>query len=129
MAAEAAAAAVPRLHPIRVLVLGADRRFLGVARLLLTRAGYAVEATESTRNLHDLVIRSRTNVVIIDASNSVTTAARTIAALRAEAAHVKVVAVADHPEASPLENLRLLPKWTDWPELVREVEGAYAAAG
>lgn len=120
--------AVPRLHPTRVVVVAADRRFLRLAHLLLTRDGFDVETAETTRNLPELIARCRINVAIIDATNSITNAARTIAALRAVAAHVKVVAVAEHPEESTLQSLRLLPKWGDWQTLVHEVDVAHAAS-
>ena len=99
-----------------------------MARLLLTRAGFVVATAETTRHLEALVVSCRINVVIVDATNSVTGAARTIAALGALASPVKVVAVADDPEQSQLENLRLLPKWTDWDEIVNQVEVAYGEA-
>jgi hypothetical protein len=127
MKPDAALAAVPRLHPIRVLVVSRDRRFLRVARVLLMRAGFAVETAESSRNVNELIARCRINVAIIDASGSLTKAARTIGALGALAGHVKAVAVADRPDDSQLENLRLLPKWSHWEDLLSEVELAYAA--
>ena len=120
-------AEVPRLHPVRVGVIAADGRFRRVSRLLLARAGFEVETAETARNVFDLIARCRINVAVIDATNSVTAAARTIAALGAVASQVKVVAVAEHPDESSLENLRLLPKWSHWQELVEEIEDAYAA--
>jgi len=129
MALEHALEPVPRLHAVRVLVLGPDVRFLRVSRVLLSRYGFRVETSESARDIFEVVERLRINVVVVDASHSLTAAARLTAALAALPSPVRVVVVSDRPSDSAHDNLRPLHKWSAFDQLVQEIETAYAATG
>src|SRR6266496_4351381 len=76
---------VKNLKPFRAsLCLGArDEQFLRLAEFLLTRNGFAVETTKKVANAVDLVWRQRLDVVVLDASESLSEAARTAAAIEA----------------------------------------------
>ena len=118
-----------RLRPIRVLLVGRDRRFARVTRLLLERSGCEVDSIESSLNLPDVVRERRINVVLVDASGAITATARSIAALEAQDGHTGIIVVAEHPKSPTLETLPLLPKWGDYENLLAHVEAAYAGAG
>ena len=69
-------------RPIRVLLGTRDDQFLRLAEFLLTRNGFAVGATKKIGDAVDLVWRQRLDVVVLDASESLSEAARTAAAIR-----------------------------------------------
>jgi CheY-like chemotaxis protein len=118
---------VRRLHRIRVLLVASDRRYLHVAALLLTRRGCDVATAETGRDVVALVDRHRSNVLVVDATNSVTAAARTIAAVAAMPVAPHILAVSDSDGGSTLQSLHLLPKWTGLDRLIDNVESAYHA--
>jgi uncharacterized protein len=69
-------------RPIRVLLGTRDEQFLRLAEFLLTRNGFAVETTKKIAAAVDLVWRQRLDVVVLDASDSLSEAARTAAAIK-----------------------------------------------
>jgi len=116
---------VLRLHPVRVLLIGSDRRFLRVTGALLASEGHIVESSERPSELLELVHRLRTEVAVIDASTSLARAARAAASLRALPAPVATVLVADRDRSSSLSGLSVVYKWGGFEELCRKVDEAY----
>ena len=119
---------VRRLHRIRVLVAGHDRRFTSVIAFLLSRSGFDVDRTREPGDVLDLIERRGVDVVILDGTRSLGTAARLVAAVESVHPHVGVVLVAERRSIARPSGLRVLPKWGTFERLVDEVEGAYMAA-
>ena len=115
---------VRRLHPIRVLVVSDDRRFLRMAVTILSQAGCDVAAVESPRRVLDVVERHRSNVVMIDATHRIASVARALAAIQAAPTPIQVVAVAENPATAPLRHLPLIAKWNG-SQLVASVERVF----
>ena len=117
---------VEQLHPIRVLIVARDRRFLRSANVLLSRHGCDVTQLERPSELLDEVRRQRPNVVVLDGSDSLSATAKRVAAL--DGMPMPVAAVVVHETADgnhPLRSLRILPKWGSFDELVTEVHRLY----
>ena len=113
------------LRPLRVLVAARDARFNRVAGFLLARRGFDVEALLRPSAVLDAVARMGTDVVIVDASDSASDAARAVAALEALHPHITVVVVADEPADADGGALRILPKWTSLETLVANLEAMH----
>jgi PleD family two-component response regulator len=120
---------VRSLRPLRVLVAARDARFGRVAGFLLARRGFDVEILHRPSKVLDAVSRTGVDVVIVDASDSVSEAARTVAALEALHPHLTVVVVADDPADADGAALRILPKWTSLETLVLNLEATHLGAG
>jgi len=120
---------VRSLRPLRVLVAARDARFGRVAGFLLARRGFDVEILHRPSKVLDAVSRTGVDVVIVDASDSVSEAARTVAALEALHPHLTVVVVADDPADADGATLRILPKWTSLETLVLNLEATHLGAG
>jgi len=120
---------VRSLRPLRVLVAARDARFGRVAGFLLARRGFDVEILHRPSTVLDAVSRTGVDVVIVDASDSVSEAARTVAALEALHPHLTVVVVADDPADADGATLRILPKWTSLETLVLNLEATHLGAG
>jgi PleD family two-component response regulator len=120
---------VRSLRPLRVLVAARDARFGRVAGFLLARRGFDVEILHRPSKVLDAVSRTGVDVVIVDASDSVSEAARTVAALEALHPHLTVVVVADDPADADGATLRVLPKWTSLETLVLNLEATHLGAG
>lgn len=125
MSALAQNGAVVRLRPIRVLLVGRDRRFLRTAAVLLGRRGCDVVAIERPSDLLDTVEEQRTNVVVLDGSDSISATARAVATLDALPVPVSSLIVYEGVNRDPLRHLRLLPKWGAFEEIAAEVERLY----
>ena len=117
------------LRPLRVLVAARDARFGRVAGFLLARRGFDVEILHRPSTVLDAVSRTGVDVVIVDASDSVSEAARTVAALEALHPHLTVVVVADDPADAGGATLRILPKWTSLETLVLNLEATHLGTG
>src|SRR5919204_5401893 len=109
----AAASAEPASaeRPIRVLIGTRDDRFLRLARFLLTRNDCVVESTKRLANAVDLVERHQTDVVVLDATESLGEAARTVAAMEALHPEVRVLLVCDGGRVRPSSGLKVAEKW------------------
>src|SRR5205085_6580702 len=79
----------------RVLLVASDRRFRTVASVLLTRRGYRVTAHERVADLVALAAREGAEVVVVDATPSLTEVARERARLQALRPPVGIVVVSD----------------------------------
>ncbi len=107
---------------IRILLAARDGRFLRVSGFLLTRDGFAVETTREPREVLELVERHDPNVVVLDGSDSLAVAARTVAAMEARHPNVGVLVVAEDRELPPRSPLHVLPKWGSCDRLAGEVQ-------
>jgi DNA-binding response OmpR family regulator len=124
-APELAASNLRRLHPVRVLLVGRDRRFLRAAGAFLFAEGHVVESSGRPSQVLELVHRLNSDVAVIDASGSLGEAARAAASLRALPTPVAAVLVADAERTSPGTGLSLLSKWGGFEELSARIEEAY----
>jgi uncharacterized membrane protein (UPF0127 family) len=97
--------------PTRVLLGTGDERFLRLARFLLTRNHFEVQATKRIVNAATLVEKGRPHVVVIDASGSLGDAARAVAAIEALHPHVGVVVVCEGEPPRWTTGLRVSEKW------------------
>jgi uncharacterized membrane protein (UPF0127 family) len=107
--------------PTRVLLGTSDDRFLRLARFLLTRNAFDVEATKRLVKTVDLVERHRSDVVVIDATGSVAEAARTVAALEALHPDVAVIVVCDGEAPRWTAGLKVSEKWSALETLTDDV--------
>jgi DNA-binding NtrC family response regulator len=113
---------VRALRPLRVLLAARDRRFLRVAGFLLARHGFVVESTKRPRELLALIEKRCPDVVILDGSDSLGDAARTVGAIEALHPHVTVIVMAEDAAPPASANFRIFPKWTSLEELVMKIE-------
>lgn len=108
---------------LRVLVVASDRRFRAVTSTLLTQRGCVVSVDDGSGRLPEGSAGERAEVVILDATRSLTAAARTAARLESLRPPVGVVAVS----ADPSERLAALPvlaKWDSFDALFGAVQRA-----
>jgi hypothetical protein len=110
------------------LVASRDPRFARVSYFLLQRCGFAVETTSKPSRLLDHLQRWRANVVVLDCSDSLAVAARTVAAIQASTPQIGVVLVDESPEPVSAHGLPVLPKWTAFKDLVEAIESVHAHA-
>ena len=95
----------------RVLLGSGDDRFLRLARFLLTRNQFDVQATKRIVDAAALVDRRKPHVVVIDASESLGDAARAVAAIEALHPNVGVVVVCDGKPPRWTTGLKVTEKW------------------
>ena len=111
--------------PIRVLLVGRDRRFLRTAEVLLRRRGHDVTRIERPSELLERVSRERPDVVVLDGSDSLNATARTVAALDSlPGVHPLVLFEGAGDDA--LGKLRLRPKWGPFDDIVLAIERLHA---
>ena len=109
-------------RPIRVLLGSRDDRFLRLARFLLTRNDFAVESTKRLASAVEYVERHGTDVVVLDASDSLSDAARTVAAIEALNPEVRVLLVCDADRPRPTTGLNVMEKWQALESLPDEIK-------
>jgi DNA-binding response OmpR family regulator len=107
----------------RVLLVTSDRRFRALASTLLSQRGYAVIVSRGDEDVSELAERERADVVLLDATASLTAVARQSARLGLLPTPVGVVAVSGE-SAGSLEALPVLAKWTSFDEVLTSVERA-----
>ena len=122
----AAAAGASPTRPVRVLLATRDDQFLRLAEFLLTRNGFAVESTKKIGEVVDLVWRQQLDVVVLDATDSLSEAARTAAAIEALHPRVGVHIVCDDERPKPTTGLPILEKWEALETLADEIRGSFA---
>ena len=95
------------------MLLGtSDDRFLRLARFLLTRNDFEVEVDEArSSKTVDLVERHEPDVVVIDATDSLGDAARTVAAIEALIRMSRVLVVCDGEPPRWTTGLKVTEKW------------------
>jgi len=119
-------AMVRRLHPLRVLVSGRDRRFVRVTSFLLAQRGYDV-AQSSPKKTLETVERHRSDVVLLETSNVRVIVARQVAALQALPVAPSVLVAFDRDEEDSWQGLSTVQKWTPVETLVEQIEAAARA--
>ena len=117
----------PNTHT-RVLLVATDRRFRAAASALLAQRGCSVSVHDGPGEVRERAARDRAHVVVIDASSSLTAAARTAARLQTLRPAVGVVAVSSDPQEQ-LMALPLLPKWGSFDALFLAVQRARGMSG
>jgi uncharacterized protein len=115
-------------RPIRVLLGTRDEQFLRLADFLLTRNGFAVAATKRLADVVDLVWQQHLDVVVLDASDSLSEAARTAAAIEALHPQVGVLIVCDDERPKPATGLPIMDKWEALETLSDDIRRSYASA-
>ena len=121
-------AAPDSTRPIRVLLGTRDEQFLRLAEFLLTRNGFAVETTKKIASAVDLVWHQRLDVVVLDASDSLSEAARTAAAIEALHPQVGVLIVCDDERPKPATGLPIMEKWEALETLSDDIRRSYSSA-
>ncbi len=112
-----------RPAPGRVLLVTSDRRFRALASTLLSQRGYSVIVSRGDEDVSELAERERADVVLLDATVSLTAVARQSARLGSLATPVGVVAVSGE-SAGSLGALPVFAKWTSFDEVLTAVERA-----
>jgi DNA-binding NtrC family response regulator len=107
----------------RVLLVARDRRFRTVTSALLAQRGCSVSVDDGSEEVPLRAARDRAEVVVLDATSSLTAAAQTAARLQALQPPVGVVAVSGDPHPR-LNALAVLPKWGSFDSLYLAVQGA-----
>jgi uncharacterized membrane protein (UPF0127 family) len=115
-------------RPIRVLLGSRDDRFLRLASFLLTRGDFAVESTKRVPSAVDLVERHGSDFVVLDASDSLSEAARTVAAIEALNPQVGVLLVCDTDRPRPTTGLNVVEKWHALETLADEIKLSHAGS-
>jgi uncharacterized membrane protein (UPF0127 family)/CheY-like chemotaxis protein len=105
----------------RVLLGTQDDRFLRLARFLLTRHQFEVEATKRLPKTVDLVEKNHPDVVVIDATASDADAARTVAAIEALDPYVALMVVCDGEPPRWTAGLKVAEKWEALETLTEDV--------
>jgi DNA-binding NtrC family response regulator len=113
---------VQALHRLHVLVAAQDRRFQRMAGFLLARAGLKVSMLRKGSDVLSAVERNRPDVVILDATGSLSEVARTAAVVEALHAGTTVVLVAEDDHIPEVTNLQVHPKWEAFDELAANLE-------
>lgn len=116
---------VARLRPIRVLLVGRDRRYLRAANAMLRQSACETRSTEKVSAVPSLRARWSPDVVVLDASGAVALTMRLAAAVEAGEPKAAVVVVADKPSAA---RVRALPKWESLKQLPEMVERGYSTS-
>lgn len=107
----------------RVLLAADDRRFRALAATLLSRRGFAVSVCARGSDVSEAARAERAEVVVLDASASLTRAARDAARLAALEPPVGIVAVSTEAH-SGLAALPVIPKWGPFEVLFAAVQRA-----
>jgi uncharacterized membrane protein (UPF0127 family) len=109
---------------LHILVVSADRRFRGVASVLLSGRGCSVTTCESTIGLHKLARRVEPDVVVLDLGARPALGAVLARVRRLHRAGRLIVVAEDPPRRRLAWHDAVLPKWGRFEELYAAVEGA-----
>jgi CheY-like chemotaxis protein len=112
----------------RLLLVASDRRFRAVASALLSQRGYAVTIGDCHADITELAARERSDLVVIDASASLTEAAQDAARLGALQPPVALVAVSSEPQ-DELAAMPVISKWNSFDDLLDAIERALPGSG
>jgi CheY-like chemotaxis protein len=111
--------------PLRVLLVGSDRRFRSVAAALLTQRGYSVAAGERAAESLKLAKLEHADVVVIDAGGHLQAAAREAMRLSGHNPPIGVVIVgedADELAAAAQPGVTMISKWGSFERLYHAIE-------
>jgi PleD family two-component response regulator len=122
---ELAIGKVRPLRPLRVLVAARDARFARVSGFLLARRGFDVETLRVPGRVLDTLARADFDVLILDASESFSEAARLVGTLDALYPYLTVLVVADPAPDDDGSVFRVFPKWTSLETLVLNLESLH----
>lgn len=106
---------------LRIVVSTRDRRFRRVAEFLLTRQGMRAEFERDTDAAVELAERTRPDVVLLDGSRSLASAARGLNRLSVLDPSIRVVVVGDGVVETP-KTLSVLPKWGPFAEILAAIQ-------
>lgn len=106
---------------LRIVVSTRDRRFRRVAEFLLTRQGMRAEFERDTDAAVELAERTRPDVVLLDGSRSLASAARGLNRLSVLDPSIRVVVVGDGVVVTP-KTLSVLPKWGPFAEILAAIQ-------
>lgn len=109
------------------MLVAADRRFRTMALVLLTRRGYSVTVGHPDEDLADLASRYGVEVVVFDATASLTAAARQAGRLNGLIPPVAIVMVSSSPQHR-LVAMPVISKWNSFDALLDAIEQAHRAA-
>ena len=112
----------------RVLLVGQDRRFRAVASALLTGRDYSVAVGDCRDDVSQLASHQGADVVVIDATGSLTVLAHDVARLEALRPRVGVVLVSGEPRAR-IAALPVIAKWSSFDALCEAIEKAHPHDG
>jgi two-component SAPR family response regulator len=112
---------VRALRGVCVLVAAGDVAFVRAATFLLLRRGFAVQSTTRPPEFLAAVEETAPDVVVLDATASVATAARTALAIEGLRPRTRVLFVSDHerPADGPFP---VFAKWSSLEYLVAHIE-------
>jgi len=105
---------------LRILVSTRDRHFRSVVEFLLTRQGMRAEFERDTDAAVELAERTRPDVVLLDGSRSLDSAARGMRRLAVLEPSIRVVVVGDEIVEVP-KTLKVVPKWGPFAEILEAI--------
>jgi CheY-like chemotaxis protein len=114
---------VRRLQPLRVLLVGGDRRYIRVMSFLLSRRGYDVMQTSPERSV-EMAQRDRADVVLLDSGHSRVATGRKVSAFHALPSAPAVLVVVGDGEHERWIGVSTIRKWIPVDALEREIEAA-----
>lgn len=115
---------VHALQPARVVVSGRDKRFVRVASFLLARRGFDVSHATNHDDLLDLTDKQTVDVVVLDATFSLSSSLRTAAALTALHPNLRILLATDRYTSRAGEQYTQIEKWRGLDALPDEVTRA-----
>jgi uncharacterized membrane protein (UPF0127 family) len=107
----------------RVVLITSDRRFRVLAAALLAQRGCSVTSGERMADVAQRAMRDAADVVVLDATASLTAAAREAERVEALEPPVGVVMVAEEPSRGPAAML-VFPKWDSFDVLYNAIDHA-----
>jgi uncharacterized membrane protein (UPF0127 family)/CheY-like chemotaxis protein len=113
---------------VRVLLVASDRRFRAVTAALLTRRGCTVTVGERMATVVELAEQDAADVVVLDAGQLLTAAARVVAQIETLDPPPGVVIVGEESEGA-LSAMPVLPKWGSFEDLYDAIERAGRGRG
>jgi len=123
-------AALPRLHPIRTLVIARDLAFRRRAMTVLGElgwVGFAIAAPDREQDLVGMVSRMRADVVVLDATACAPAVTRIVTDLTERVPRVGVVVVSEEDLPAPFDR-PAVRKWGWGADLFHAVEVAHRDA-
>ena len=112
---------VRALQPARVALTGRDKRFIKVASFLLARRGFDVSHATDDAELMKLADKQSIDVVVLDASMSLSASLRTAAALSAVYPNVRIILATERSSDDLTSTYKRIDKWRGLSGLPDEV--------